>query len=818
MIKLSLGGVDKTQYLKDKSLKIDMDSSHFKTCSCTLTNITINDGVPEEGKSLRIDYVDNGNTMLLFEGLVDSKEIKALANNSNKLEVKVSSNGYRYVPYRRTVTEFFDIPNGQDYISANYIINYLVSTYLSRENIAYANMTAFEGKRYEDSQEFICMTVGDILDQLAKDSNGNWYIDSYRNLYFVKDYDSWDGINNYDIDVDTGINVDFRNPQLKTSIDGYANKVFFKGDLEDTDLNDIAVYAQDDSEIARMAQLDGGSGVYGIVAETNPNIKTRAEAEEYCQQVLSKKKAKPKILTFETFDWLAYQVGQRNNIHIPALGISNIPSKPKNYIVESIALTDLGHGNLQKQIEMRQLFPNGQGGYTWTKSANGMRFFQSLVQGQKQTDVKAKNLLKNHLYVENLRGGIFSTQNLEGNGDYIQLERQYMTFWDSATKTVKMAQGFIRDKDGYAVPGIVFGAGDGQGNNRGYITKGSSGLDIFYITPTGGVARVRLGNDGKLYLNDTEINAFSPSSPIPSTYLQQASYWNKALDGMYYDGVGDQYYVPSTKLTTGVNSSIGQGTDAYAKFTNPAYGFVDSNGKFVKERIAAASDWDAKVDGTYPKFTKITDTGVYTGNLSASQITSGTIAAERIAVLPDANISSASSWVKSSDGKFTYITSTGVYTGTVSADNISGGTISGITYQTSSNVYGDRIKITSDPYIKFYDTGTIVGYIYPNTGTLQIAGANDAKLKLSGGTSSVYNELIGEWRVIDGSLKNQSGDAYVVEGHVHDSRYYTESESDSRFIRPYYSSNLCCIDYDSGNKRLYVRTTGGTVIGYISIT
>ena len=99
MVKISLGGIDKTKYCKPKSLKIDMDSSHYKTCSVTLYNMKITDGVPEEGEIIRVDLMKNdGTPIMLFEGHIDSKpSIKQMSPNSVKLEVQISSNGYRFI-------------------------------------------------------------------------------------------------------------------------------------------------------------------------------------------------------------------------------------------------------------------------------------------------------------------------------------------------------------------------------------------------------------------------------------------------------------------------------------------------------------------------------------------------------------------------------------------------------------------------------------------------------------------------------------------------------------------------------------------------
>ena len=556
MLLIKINGVDMTSKVKSQSLKIDMDSSHYKTCNLTLENLAIDDGVPEEGKILSVEYVASPN-ILLYEGIINTKQIKQLSPASNKLTVALTSNGFRSLPYRRTVSEIMSIVAPAETISAGYIMSYFVTTSLASEGITF-NTDIMDGKLYEDDQEFICMSIGDIFDKLATDSMGNWYIDINKELHFVEEYATEDGNSQYDIDIDLGITADVRNLDLKTDLNNYANKVFFKGDLEDADLNEISVFKQDDAEIAHMAELDGGSGVYGI-SVSNAKIKTVAEAEEYCQKILDKRKVKPKSITFDTFDWLQFAVGEKHNVNIPLIGVHNTVLKPNNYVVESISLTDMGNGILTKKVDMRQLFSDvSTGGVTWQKSQQGARFFQALANGVKQAQANTKDMIKNHSYVENLRGGKLSTQNFEGTGNYIELEREFETWWDSSSPSApKMAMGFVKDKDGNTIPGIVFGAGDGQGTNRGYIEKKSDGLYIYYLNSLNGVAHIKLGSDGKLYLNGTVINAIplDGSNQIVSTLLSDGATWNTKLSKMAYDGTKWSGKL-AKDLTTNVNTYL----------------------------------------------------------------------------------------------------------------------------------------------------------------------------------------------------------------------------------------------------------------------
>jgi hypothetical protein len=699
MLQILIGTTDMTAFLASRSLKIDMDTSHWKSCSLTLHNLKINDGVPEEGKLLTVKWLETGNPdILVFKGVINNKSIKQLSPNLDELTVSLSSNGFRNIPFRRTISEVFEIVAPAEYIAAGNIVKFLIDTYLEDEGISYFDngiiSSILEGKLYDNAIEFVCMNIGEILDQLATDSNANWYINSSNILYFVEEYYSFDGDSDYDIDTELGITADVRNLDLKTDLTNYANKVFFKGDIEDATMDNIQVFSQDADEIWHMAQLDGGSGVYGV-SVSNSNITTTIEAQAYCDKELAKRKVKPKAITFDTFDWKAYQVGERHNVNIPIIGVNNEPiyGEPEaytvtnqivltshkltngikiklaagtgtipsglndndeyyvidstvdsfrlsldiggsavditstgisgwiiyrnNYVVESISLSDMGKNILSKKIEMRQLFSDviggGAEGVTWQKGKQGIAYFKALTDNVKKSQTDTKNMIKNHIYVENLRGGSITTQNFDGSGDYVKLERQFMTFWeDSAPDIIKMAMGFVPDKNNNKIPGIVFGAGDGYGNSRGYITKGTTGLDIFYITPTGGVARIRLGNDGKIYINETEIQAFSETSQIPSEYIEAASGWNAQLSQMKSDGstfegkvsqdlstnVGNYMQIDGTygDMTLYYNNTeyfkILNGLGQNSIFKNSGKAFLDIgvNGSYAD--VLVKGDWD----------------------------------------------------------------------------------------------------------------------------------------------------------------------------------------------------------------------------------
>jgi len=91
----------------------------------------------------------------------------------------------------------------------------------------------------------------------------------------------------------------------------------------------------------------------------------------------------------------------------------------------------------------------------------------------------------------------------------------------------KMAIGVVADKDGLDIPLLVLGAGDGEGNNRGYISKGTDGLQMYYIGNLAGgeVAGLKLTKDGVYSTHKIIVDA-----DLGSEFTIDASHWNAKLE------------------------------------------------------------------------------------------------------------------------------------------------------------------------------------------------------------------------------------------------------------------------------------------------
>jgi len=175
----------------------------------------------------------------------------------------------------------------------------------------------------------------------------------------------------------------------------------------------------------------------------------------------------------------------------------------------------------------------------------------------------------------------------------------YLAFWDTETNPeepkLKAFMGLVYDPTIDAtVPGIVLGAGDGEGNNRAYIEKDDEGLKIIYRVSEELASGIWMDTSGNVHINDAVIPPLT-DLVLMQNYIDDSDLWNDKLAGLTYDADDDYYYVGFGKLSDDVADEI-----------------------------------NSKIDGSYPKFTHITSTGVYTGTVVANQVVTAGLYAERI--------------------------------------------------------------------------------------------------------------------------------------------------------------------------------------------
>jgi len=246
----------------------------------------------------------------------------------------------------------------------------------------------------------------------------------------------------------------------------------------------------------------------------------------------------------------------------------------------------------------------------------------------------------------------------------------------------KMAIGVVADKDGLDIPLLVLGAGDGEGNNRGYISKGTDGLQMYYIGNLAGgeVAGLKLTKDGVYSTHKIIVDA-----DLGSEFTIDASHWNAKLE--------------EAAIKTVVENGAKGWNIAKANIDDTTTGIWDDGGSEAGATTAAAQAIidlasDLQLDAALP--TTIT--------MNASGIKAETTGdATKYAILDYRGlyIHKGAITIENAAGTATMITGDGI-----KAEYIIGNVITGVTLQTG-DTNEDRV-IISDTGIDSYDNDNYI--------------------------------------------------------------------------------------------------------------
>jgi hypothetical protein len=373
-------GVDKTSLLKAGSLRVTRRTDKNNDCSLVLTT-TAAGYLPKVGQDIK---VKNSGTVI-FGGCIktiSARKIQVGYGNTKKIELDVSSDGYRSIPARRTTTNSFDQR------SAGYIVNHTLTNYLADEGITAGTIdTGADPVGDAGEYDAICKNCAEILDDMAQASGFKWYINDAKQLFFVQDDTVSDAA--HDI-VEGGAFTDYDIESYETTLDQYANKVFVRGGLGD-DGNVIQTFEQDTTEQAAQQTIEGGAGystgVYGAVINDS-NIDLLADATTAAQNALKKYGIIPSVLniTSLTLDWAP---GTKVKVNLPTFGIST----DTYYLIEELTLEDMDGKNLKcymKASIRKTLDFSSQSGQS------GMRYLETLVKKAKDGGSNTSTIQKTY--------------------------------------------------------------------------------------------------------------------------------------------------------------------------------------------------------------------------------------------------------------------------------------------------------------------------------------------------------------------------------------------------------------------------------------
>jgi hypothetical protein len=259
---------DYSNKLRDRTLRINPQISRRNGCSLTLI-FDPEETMPSSGQVLKI--TSDGTT--IFSGSIKIGRMRRVGTYSNpKIQMDISSIGFNEIPFRRTIT--IDKINQ----TSGDIVQFLIDNYLFQEGITAGTIiTGYTWDEYPVDFPSNCISIGQILDDMAEASSAKWYIDFDKALQFISD-DAGSASSVEISDDESATFTDFFDVELAGNLVNYTNKVFVRGSTDDFG-DTIVVFRENATEIASRQDIEGGSGVYGHIIDTDIDATTEKTAE-----------------------------------------------------------------------------------------------------------------------------------------------------------------------------------------------------------------------------------------------------------------------------------------------------------------------------------------------------------------------------------------------------------------------------------------------------------------------------------------------------------------------------------------------------------
>lgn len=246
--------IDVTQYLMSSSLSITKKANNSNTASFRFKLPIANDLLsfyPHPGQYVRIS-LDNE---LYFIGLISDVDLVGVNDGVDVAFQNISCIGLKAIPARRTVS----INYSQAKLAGD-IVQELVDDILVQEGFLAFDATyiadgLYLGKPWSND----CITISDILDELATRNGFQWFVDDDIRMHFYQDPATFEDAP-YNLEQD-GI-LKFRDLSVKHSIENYVNKVFVIGgkDINGDQIKTSNINLVQQNNIQYKC---GGSGIYG---------------------------------------------------------------------------------------------------------------------------------------------------------------------------------------------------------------------------------------------------------------------------------------------------------------------------------------------------------------------------------------------------------------------------------------------------------------------------------------------------------------------------------------------------------------------------
>jgi hypothetical protein len=252
--------IDRTDLVKVGSLNIGLQTGNKGEASLQLV-IPVN-GTPTYevvgGQYVRIHLDDE----LVFNGVIAEMTAKRPTPEIMFKDVKCID--LNNIPARRVIRVDFHssvgIPIEQNTKTGEIVE--MMQEYLAQDGIALGEIR--EGDELGEDWIWDCLTIADVLDGCASKSGLQWYVDKEMFLHFRRNPTTV-SVSEHIIDEESEDYLrDYRNVSVSEQMGNYVNKVFINGGADRFGA-DVFVISSDLSEINRIQDKTGGSGVHGQV-------------------------------------------------------------------------------------------------------------------------------------------------------------------------------------------------------------------------------------------------------------------------------------------------------------------------------------------------------------------------------------------------------------------------------------------------------------------------------------------------------------------------------------------------------------------------
>lgn len=264
--------IDKTQLIKAGSLEVSDRMDRRNDCRFRMK--VANDALlPRCGQNVKVLY----NNELIFGGAIRQVNKRRINAETVNLFADIIVEGYNTLPSRRTVMANWSSPT-----YSKDIVKYVIDNYLVEEGITYDYAEFGDGYLWDEYPKDIpsnCISIAQILKDMADASGYKCYIDNTRKLHFKQE----DTIVNAPYGLITGddflTDYHVRDIELEENQINYRNKVFFRGAPDD--FGDVIVtWGEYMQGIKDRQDIEGGSGVYGGIIEDSEIDNTTAKTAE----------------------------------------------------------------------------------------------------------------------------------------------------------------------------------------------------------------------------------------------------------------------------------------------------------------------------------------------------------------------------------------------------------------------------------------------------------------------------------------------------------------------------------------------------------